>query len=57
MADVARRHPQLNLVNLEAAASASVLNAEVWLSEQASKRVLPDVLHARGTRWKTVALQ
>src|SRR4051794_37565947 len=35
MANVARRHPQLNLLNLEAAASALVLRAEVWLSEQA----------------------
>ena len=57
MADFARRHPQLNVLNLEAAASASVLNAEVWLSEQASKGALPTVLDADGTRWKTVALQ
>ena len=56
MANIARNHPQLNLLNLEAAASASVLNAEVWLSEQASKGALPAVLDAEGTDWKTVAL-
>lgn len=56
MANIARGHPQLNLLNLEAAASASVLNAEVWLSEQAAKGVLPAVLDAQGTGWKIVAL-
>ena len=54
MADLARRHPQLNLLNLEAAASASVLHAEVWLSEPAATGVLPGVLEAEGTRWRTV---
>jgi hypothetical protein len=52
MADLARRHPQLNLLNLEAAAAALVLGAEVWLSEEASKGVLPAVLDAEGTSWK-----
>ncbi|MGQ0615809.1 MAG: hypothetical protein ACT4PW_02280 [Acidimicrobiia bacterium] len=56
MVDIARRHTQLNLLNLEAAASASVLDAEVWLSEQAAKGVLPSVLDAEGTRWKAVAV-
>jgi hypothetical protein len=56
MADIARHHPQLNLLNLEAAASSAVLGAEVWLSEPASKGVLPGVLDGQGTRWKTVAL-
>lgn len=54
MADLARRHTQLNLLNLEAAASGLVLNAEVWLSAEASRGVLPAVLDAEGTRWKTV---
>ena len=56
MANIARGHPQLNLLNLEVAAAASVLNAEVWLSEQASKGVLSAVLDAQGTGWKTVVL-
>jgi hypothetical protein len=33
-----------------------VLNAEVWLSDRASPGVLPAVLDAEGTRWKTVLL-
>lgn len=56
MADVARRHTQLNLLNLEAAASALVLGSEVWLSEEAAKGVLPDVLEAEGASWKVVSL-
>jgi hypothetical protein len=56
MADIALDHPQLNLLNLEAAASAAVLNAEVWLSEPSSTGVLPGVLDAQGIGWKTVAL-
>ena len=57
MADLARRHTHLNLLNLEAAASGLVLNAEVWLSEEASRGVLPAVLDAEGTRRKTVLVQ
>jgi hypothetical protein len=56
MADIALDHPQLNLLNLEAAASAAVLNAEVRLSEPSSTGVLPGVLDAQGIGWKTVAL-
>lgn len=56
MADMGRRHTQLNLLNLEAAASASVLRAAVWLSEQGSTGVLPAVLDAEGVRWKTMPL-
>jgi hypothetical protein len=36
MAELSRAHPQLNLLNLEAAASAAVLGAEIWLSPPAS---------------------
>jgi len=35
MVDVARRHPLLNLLNLEAVAVARILAGTVWLSEQA----------------------
>jgi hypothetical protein len=57
MADIARRHTQLNLLNLEAAASALVLGAEVWLSQEASTGVLPAVLEAEGTSWKVLSLR
>lgn len=56
MAELARRHTQLNLLNLEAAASATVLGSEVWLSEEAAMGVLPAVLEAEGSSWKVVSL-
>jgi hypothetical protein len=57
MADISRRHTQLNLLNLEAAAAALVLGAEVWLSVAASTGVLPSVLEAEGLRWRTVVIR
>ena len=54
MARLAGRHPKLNLLNLEAAAAASVLDAEVWLSAPATGAVLPGVLDAEDVRWTTV---
>jgi hypothetical protein len=56
MADISRRHPQLNLLNLEAVASALVLNAEVWLAAPAAAGVLPSVLDGEAVRWRTVTL-
>lgn len=56
MAELAERHPRLNLLNLEAAASARVMDATVLLSSQAAKGVLPTVLDAEGIGWETVDL-
>lgn len=56
MADVSRRHAQLNLLNLEAVAAALLLGATVWLSAPAANGVLPGVLDAEGLRWKLVSL-
>jgi hypothetical protein len=56
MADISRRHPQLNLLNLEAVASALVLNAEVWLAAPAAAGVLPSILDGEAVRWRTVTL-
>jgi hypothetical protein len=56
MAELSRTQPQLNLLNLEAVASAVVLGAEVRLSPATSAGVLPAVLGAAGVSWKTVAL-
>lgn len=56
MADLSRRHPNLNLLNLEAAASARLLGAAVWLSEAAASGVLPAVLDAEGVPWTAVAI-
>lgn len=54
MAQVAGRHSQLNLLNVEATAAALVLEAEVWLSPAASEGVLPAVLDVERVRWITV---
>lgn len=56
MARLAGRHPRLNLLNLEAAAAAAALGAEVWLSTPAVDGVLPSVLEAEGIRWREIAL-
>lgn len=54
MAQIAGRHPKLNVLNLEAVAVAIVLSAEVWLSAPAAAGVLPEVLDAEDVRWKAV---
>ena len=56
MAELSERHPRLNLLNLEAAASARVMEAAVLLSSQAAKGVLPTVLDAEGISWDIVDL-
>lgn len=56
MAEVARRHPQLNLLNLEATATAHVLRGTIWLSGQSATGLLPSVLDAEGVSWKTVSV-
>lgn len=57
MAELSRRHAQLNLLNLEAAAVAGPLQATVWLSAPAASGVLPRVLEAEGLRWNVVVLE
>ena len=54
MANIARSHAQLNLLNVEAVAAAHVLGATVWLSEAAASGVLPAVLDAEGVEWSVV---
>jgi hypothetical protein len=56
MVDVARRHPHLNLLNLEAVAAALVLEAMIWLSPAGASGVLPGVLDLEGIPWDTVLL-
>ena len=53
MAELSARHPRLNLLNLEAAAAALVLEATMLLSVEASRGVLPGVLTAEGIEWRT----
>ena len=54
MARLAARHPRLNLLNLEAAGAAQTMAADVWLSEEAAKGVLPSVLDAESIPWTTI---
>lgn len=54
MVDLARRHPKLNLLNLEAAAAARSLDAAIWLSPDGAAGVLAPVLEAEGIAWTTV---
>lgn len=56
MAELSERHPKLNLLNLEAAATALTLDAMVLLSVDASRGVLPDVLDAEDIAWRTLTL-
>jgi hypothetical protein len=56
MVEVATRHPQLNLLNLEAVAAASTLEATIWLSPPGAAGVLPRALNVEGIPWETVHL-
>ena len=56
MADLARRNPHLNLLNLVAAATARTLDGTMWHSKQSAGGVLPSVLDADGLRWTTVEI-
>ncbi len=54
MVTVHRRHPRLNLLNLEAAAAAHLLAAHVALSPAAADRVLPAILDEEAIGWVTI---
>ncbi len=54
MARLARRHPRLNLLNLEAVAAGQILDAMMWLSTETARGVLPGVLDQEQVPWQTV---
>lgn len=56
MAEISRRHPQLNLLNVEATAAARLLSARVLLSPPAAQGILPAALADEGIRWDTVTV-
>ena len=56
MVAVARRHPRLNLLNLEVVATAQVLMATVWLSLQAAEGILPGVLDVESVPWRSMVI-
>jgi len=53
MVTMARRHPKLNLLNLEAVAVAVKTGAHVLLAERAATGILPDVLAAEEVDWSS----
>ncbi len=56
MAELARVHPKLNVLNLEAAATARVIEATVWLSDLGAAGILPSILDHERLRWKTIVI-
>ena len=54
MVGVVDRHPRLNLLNLEAVATAHLLQATIWLSPQGAIGMLPDVLGAEDLSWESI---
>lgn len=56
MAQVARRHPHLNLLNLEVVAAAQLSGATVWLSAESASGVLPPVLDLEGIAWQAIMI-
>lgn len=56
MAALSRRHPRLNLLNLEAVAAATALSATIWLSAESAAGILPGVLDEDGVPWIEVAI-
>lgn len=54
MAEASRRHAKLNLLNLEAVATARLIGAEVWLTPRAADGILPTVLDDEDLRWRVV---
>lgn len=56
MAKLAGRHPDLNLLNLEAVAVGRLLAAVLWLSPESTRGVLPGVLDDEGVAWRTITI-
>ncbi len=54
MVIVAGRHPSLNVLNLEAVATARWLGATVWLSPEGASGMLPDIFAAEELTWETI---
>jgi hypothetical protein len=54
MVSVAGRHPKLNLLNLEAVATAQLFQATVWLSPEGASGILPAILDSEDLDWETI---
>lgn len=51
-----QRHPQLNLMTLEAAAAAGLFGARVLLSTRAAEGILPTILDEERIPWRVVTV-
>ncbi len=56
LANLAGRHPGLNLLNLEAIAVEGLLTGVLWLSPKGARGVLVGVLNIGGIEWPTVSV-
>lgn len=56
MAQIAKRHARLNLLNLEAVAVGQLLGGTLWLSVEAAAGVLPAVLDDEHVPWQAVTI-
>lgn len=56
MAQIAKRHPRLNLLNLEAVAVGQLSGGTVWLSVEAANGVLPPVLDQEHVSWQVITI-
>jgi hypothetical protein len=56
MARIAKRHPRLNILNLEAVAMGQLLTGTLWLSAEAAEGILPAVLDQEHVAWRTIAI-
>ncbi|MGH3535276.1 MAG: hypothetical protein ACRDQG_11315 [Pseudonocardiaceae bacterium] len=56
MAQIARRHPGLNLLNLEAVAVGRLMGATMWLSPGTAGGLLPDILDQEQVAWERISL-
>jgi hypothetical protein len=56
MAQIAKRHARLNLLNLEAVAVGQLLAGTMWLSVEAAAGVLPAVLDEERVPWRAVTV-
>lgn len=56
MAQIAKRHPRLNLLNLEAVAMGQLRGATVWLSGEVAAGALPAVLDQEHVAWQAVTI-
>lgn len=57
MAQVAKRHPRLNLLSVEAVAVGQLLAATVWLSAESAGGVLPSALDEEGVAWQAIEIR